>query len=419
MKYPCAHRFILYVLAGLLVAIAPPITAQTSLINSEGTGERWIGSWGTAQQPAATRSEMLDAQFNHQTLRQIVRVSLGGNRVRVRLSNAYGSEPLVIGEAGIALQEYGPNTVAGSHRMLTFNGQAGITLPPGATVVSDPVSLQVPNLRNLAVSLYLPQPTTSATQHLKARQTNYLSMQGNFAAASGQQAGFSSLCTEGYSHQTCTSSWYFLAGVEVETSLPAAAVVALGDSITNGAWSSGNENRRWTDVLARRLLANGQSLAVLNQGIGGNTLVVAGQSPTGRQRFERDVLEQPGAEFAVVLLGINDIRKGVSVDNLIAGHRTLIAQARDRGIKILGATLTPFGNGNDWQETQRTALNRWIRNSGEFDGVIDFDAALRDPENPRRLKPIYDSGDSLHPNDAGYEAMGYAIDLSWFRNAAP
>jgi lysophospholipase L1-like esterase len=196
-------------------------------------------------------------------------------------------------------------------------------------------------------------------------------------------------------------------------------IVALGDSITNGAWSSGNQNRRWTDVLARRLVADGQSLGVLNEGIGGNTLVAPGQGPNGQKRFERDVLSQPGAQFVVVMLGINDILKGVSADSLITGHRALISQARARGLKIFGATLTPFGNANDRQETRRLAVNQWIRTSGEFDAVIDFDAALRDPANPRRMRSIYDCGDSLHPNDAGYEAMGQAIDLSLFQRLTP
>lgn len=419
MEYRIAHRFLTFTLASLLVALAGPANAQTPRSSASAADALWVGTWGTSLQPAATRSEMLNTQFSHQTLRQIVRTSLGGDRVRVRLSNVYGTQPLVIGEAGIALQASGPYTVPGSNRMLTFNGQAGITLAPSATAVSDAVSLPVSVLQQLAVSLYLPQPTPAATQHLKARQTNYVSTPGNFVATAGQPGVFSDLCPNDPKLQACNSSWYFLAGVDVETSQPAAAVVALGDSITNGAWSSSNENRRWTDVLARRLAANGQSLAVVNQGIGGNTLVAAGQAPNGRQRFERDVLDQPGARFAVVLLGINDIHRGVSAENLIAGHRALIAQARDRGLKIIGATLTPSGRTNDRQELQRATLNHWIRFGGELDAVVDFDAALRDPANPRRMKPIFDCGDSLHPNDAGYEAMGNAVDLSLFGSAAP
>ncbi|WP_298232897.1 SGNH/GDSL hydrolase family protein [uncultured Azohydromonas sp.] len=418
MEYRVARRFFTSALASLLISLAGPASSQTAQLDASVASGYWVGSWSSAPQPAATRSEMDGPQFNHQTLRQIVRASLGGNRVRVRLSNAYGKQALVIGEAGIALRASGPSAVPGSNRTLTFNGQAGITLAPGATAVSDPVSLRVSSLQDLAVSIYLPQPTPAATQHLKSRQTNYVSTQGNFVAAAAQPGVFSNLCTEGQRYQNCSSSWYFLSGVEVESSPPAAAVVAFGDSITNGAWSSANKNRRWTDVLARRLADNGQSLAVLNQGIGGNALLSAGRGPSGRQRFERDVLDQPGAQFAIVLLGINDIKKGVAADNLIAGHRALIAQARARGLKIIGATLTPFGKANNRQEVQRSALNQWIRNSGEFDAVIDFDAALRDPNNPRRMRPGFDCGDSLHPNNAGYEAMGNAIDLALFRSAA-
>jgi lysophospholipase L1-like esterase len=209
----------------------------------------------------------------------------------------------------------------------------------------------------------------------------------------------------------CAAAGPAVAGGETVT------VVALGDSITNGALSSGNENRRWPDVLARRLIANGSNLAVVNQGIDGNTLVVGGAGPTAQRRFERDVLRQPGARFAVVLVGINDIRRGASADRLIPAFRALITQARARGLKIYGGTLTPFGGGSEYQEAQRLAVNRWIRNSGEYDAVIDFDAALRDPDRPRRMRPIFDSGDSLHPSDAGYEAMGKAINLILFRNS--
>jgi lysophospholipase L1-like esterase len=419
MKYPCLFRFLPIALTGLLVSFTPPTQAQARIVNAEATASQWVGTWGAAPQPAATTTESVNPQFNHQTLRQIVRTSMGGNRVRVRLSNVYGTAPLVVGEAQIALQWAGAANVPGSNRILTFSGQAGITLPPGATAVSDAVALPVPSLQSLSVSIYLPQPAPAATQHLKSRQTNYVSTPGNFAAVDSLPGTYSSLCTEGANPKTCTSSWYFLSGVEVETDQPAAVIVALGDSITNGAWSSGNQNRRWTDVLARRLVADGQSLGVLNEGIGGNTLVAPGQGPNGQKRFERDVLSQPGAQFVVVMLGINDILKGVSADSLITGHRALISQARARGLKIFGATLTPFGNANDRQETRRLAVNQWIRTSGEFDAVIDFDAALRDPANPRRMRSIYDCGDSLHPNDAGYEAMGQAIDLSLFQRLTP
>lgn len=401
-------------LAGLLAVLAHPVPAQMREGGAQAATLQWVGTWGSAQQPAATISETRDPQFNNQTLRQIVHVSLGGNRVRVRLSNAYGKAPLVVGEAQVALQQSGASNVAGSNRVLTFNGQAGITVPAGATVVSDPVTLQVPSLSNLSISVYLPQPTPAATQHQQSRQTSYLSAPGNYAGAADQPGVFSSRCDNGTNPLTCSSHWYFLAGVDVEAVVPAAAVVALGDSITNGSQTGTNKNRRWTDTLARRLIAGNRSVGVLNAGIGGNTLVAWGVGPNAQKRFERDVANQPGARYVIVLSGINDIKKNFSADSLITGYRSLITKARAQGLKIYGATLTPYGRATNEQEIQRQAVNRWIRTSGEYDAVIDFDAVLRDPANPRRLLPLYDSGDSLHPNNAGNDAMGNAINLTLF-----
>ena len=407
-----AKRVLSRALAGLLISTAGALPAWAQ---QGGASAYWVGSWGTAPQPAIAQAETTLGRFNNQTLRQIVHTSLGGQRLRVRLSNAFGTVPLVVGEARVALQAAGAATDPATDRVLTFNGQAGITLPAGATAVSDPVSLSFNSGQNLAVSIYLPVFTAATTQHLRARQTSYVSTPGNFTGAAAQPGVFSSLCTEGFNPKTCTSSWYFLTNVDVETATPLPAVVALGDSITNGAYSSANLNRRWTDALARRLRADGQTLGVLNQGIGGNTLVAWGQGGSMVKRFERDVAGQAGAKFAIVLGGINDIKKGFTADKLITGYQSLISQARQRHIRIYGATLTPNGRGTDAQEAQRQAVNAWIRNSGAFDAVVDFDAALRDPAAPCRLLPLYDGGDSLHPNDAGYEAMGQAVNLALFR----
>ena len=200
----------------------------------------------------------------------------------------------------------------------------------------------------------------------------------------------------------------------MEQATPAAAVVALGDSITNASQTGTNKNRRWTDTLASRLIGSNRSVGVLNAGIGGNTLVAWGVGPNAQKRFERDVLSQSGVRYVIVMIGINDIKKNFSADSLIAGYRSLITQARAKGLKIYGATLSPDGRATNAQETQRQAVNRWIRTSGEYDAVIDFDAVLRDPANARRLLPLYDSGDLLHPNNAGNDAMGNAINLSLF-----
>lgn len=407
-------RLLAVLLAGLPAFLANPALAQIREGGAEAATLQWVGTWSSAQQPATPASQITDPEFTNRTLRQIVHVSLGGNRLRVRLSNAYGKAPLVIGEAQVALQQSGASTVIGSNRVLTFNGQAGITVPAGATVVSDPVALQVPKLSNLSVSVYLPQPTPAATQHQQSRQTSYVSAPGNYVGAVDQPGVFSSRCDNGTNPLTCSSHWYFLAGVDVEQTVPTAAVVALGDSITNATHTGTNKNRRWTDTLARRLVADNRSVGVLNAGIGGNTLVAWGVGPNAQKRFERDVLSQPGARYVIVLIGINDIKKNFSADSLIAGYRALITQARAKGMKIYGATLTPYGRATNEQETHRQAVNRWIRTSGEYDAVIDFDALLRDPANVRRLLPLYDVGDSLHPNNAGHDAMGNAIKLSLF-----
>ncbi|WP_157268712.1 SGNH/GDSL hydrolase family protein [Azohydromonas aeria] len=410
---PARRRLLGAALVASLLAPARVVAAQPGAAPDAVPPPGWMATWSAAPQPPSSWFEAAFPRFENQTLRQVVHVSQGGSRLRVRLSNAYGTAPLVIGEAQVARQAVGPDNVPGSNRPLTFQGQAGITLAPGTTAVSDPVRLQVPAQGNLSVSLYLPQFTASVTRHLGSLQTNFVSTPGNFAAAASVPGVFSNLCNGGASFRNCSSPWLFIVGVDVESPRPA-AVVALGDSITNGASSSVNRNRRWTDVLARRLVVAGQAVAVLNQGIGGNTLVAPGRGPTVPQRFERDVLRQPGVRYVLLLIGINDIRRGVPAEVLIDACRALIVQAHARGLKVYGATLLPFGSPSDAMEAQRLAFNRWLRNAAEFDAVVDFDAAVRGPARPRRLRPDHDSGDGLHPSDAGHEALGRAIDLSLF-----
>jgi lysophospholipase L1-like esterase len=318
---------------------------------------------------------------------------------------------------------------------LTFGGHASVTIPPRAPALSDPVALSVPALSDLAVSIYLPQRTPAATLHASAFQHNYV--------VPGNATGAPSL-----PNPTVTTSWYFLSGVSVAASPRAAAIVALGDSITDGAVTTIDANHRWPDFLARRLQADRslRQLGVLNKGIGGNRILHAGNTLPGTPaagigplfgdsalaRFDRDVLAQPGARYMIVLLGINDIghptsvappSEAVTVDEMIAGYRQLIARAHEGGLKAFGATMTPFENTtipgyyNAENEAKRLAVNTWIRTSGEWDGVIDFDRAVRDPQHPLRMLPQYDSGDHLHPNDAGMRAMADAIPLRLFRDA--
>jgi lysophospholipase L1-like esterase len=308
---------------------------------------------------------------------------------------------------------------------VTFGGSRSIAIPEGAEVLSDPVSLAVGSGRNLAISLFTAGETGPATVHGSALQTNYVSDAGNFAAEDGAN-GFAKT----------TGSWYFLSAVEVLSPTGVkGAVVALGDSITDGASSRPKKNERWTDVLARRLLASHTEIAVLNAGISGNRVLTT--SPCWGQnalaRLGRDVLAQAGIEAVILFEGTNDIgqpdtpatennpclsRTQVTADEIIAGYKQIIARTHARGLKIFGATILPYQGFGAWTamgEAKRVAVNQWIRTSGAFDGVIDFDAALRDPATPARMAPQYDSGDHLHPGPAGHEAMGNAVDLALFR----
>ena len=354
-----------------------------------------------------------DAGFSNQTVRMVVRMSIGGEELRVRFSNAFGAAEVTIGAAHVALAGSSAAIVAGTDRALTFSGQASFTIPPGAMVLSDPVRLHVPTLARLAVSVFLPAATGPATWHLLANQTTYIS--GGDLCASTDMLGAK---TE--------ESWYLLSGVDVLASERTAAVVTLGDSITDGAYSTLDSNHRWPDVLAEQLAkrdaANSEPLAVLNEGISGNRLLHDVDGPNALARFDRDVLSQDGVRYLMVLEGINDIgwphiRGGkyagdtVSAEEMIAALRQIAERAHAHGIRVFGGTLTPF-EGAFYEtpdgEAEREAVNQWIRTSGAFDSVIDFDKVTRDPNNPGRFLPAYDSGDHLHPGDAGYQAMGRA-----------
>ena len=357
--------------------------------------------------------------FTNQTLRQIVRTSVGGSRLRVVLSNTFGAAPLTIGAAHIALRdkEDAIHTTRGS--ALTFSGRPSVTIPAYAIVYSDPVSLAAPALADLAIDLYLPGTTnTSAplTMHGSSFQTNYISETGN-------HAGLPKLPTV-----ATTRSWFVVSRVEINGSDTAGVIVAFGDSITDGAASTPDTNSRWPDVLARRLLTapTPVKIGMLNAGIGGNRVLGEGTYGSGINalaRFEMDALNHPGVTHVIVMEGINDIGNArqnpiPTAEDLIAAHKQLITRAHARGVKIIGATLTPFwgaGYYTDAGEAKRQALNEWIRTGKAYDGVIDFDQATRDPSDPKKFLAEYDSCDHLHPSDAGYKAMGEAIDLGLFK----
>lgn len=425
-------------LAFSLLEIHSPVLAQAGRTN-----EHWVGTWATAEvgrpqtvppqaAPPAPTPPGQPAQgqnaapapflhFNNQTLRQIVHTSIGGSRARVILSNGFGTSPLTIAAAHIALRNKEAAIMPGSDRTLTFSGRPSITIPAGAIVYSDPVDLRVPPLADLAIDLYLPGDTNTPsplTMHNGAFQTNHISQTGN-------HVGMTTLPLV-----ATTQSWFLLSRVEVMAPESVGAVVAFGDSITDGTRSTPDTNNRWPDHLARRLTArpNNVEIGVLNAGIAGNRVLSEGAFSAGINalaRFERHVLGQAGVTHVVVLEGINDIGQArqnptPTAEDIIAGHTQLIERARTRGLKIYGATLTPFEGANYFTregEAKRQLVNQWIRTSKAYDAVIDFDAATRDPANPTRFLAQYDSGDHLHPNDAGYQAMANAIDLALFKPA--
>jgi lysophospholipase L1-like esterase len=364
-------------------------------------------------------------QYSNQTLREIVRTSIGGDHVRVRITNTFGTDTLVIGSAHIAVSSSGSRIVPGTDRVLTFSGKTSVSIPAGAPVLSDPVRLHVKPMSQLAVSIYLPEPTKSETSTL-FQGASYVSLSsGNHVAAIDLPSA------------SPLSAWPFLSGVNVASSKKGAAIVALADSATLTS--------EWPRFLGARLQERGRTdhLGVVSVALAGNRLLHNSASPSGPAapnpqwgqsaltRFDRDVLAQAGVKHVIVFIGLNDIAgpggffppsEAVSVDDLIAGFRQLIARAHEQSLTIIGCTLPPLegntslpGYDTPANEAARVALNDWIRTSGEFDGVVDVDHVLRDPSHPTRLLPIYDSGDHLHPNAAGGQAIANAIDLRLFR----
>jgi lysophospholipase L1-like esterase len=377
---------------------------------------QWVASWAASPQTAIPGSPDA-AGFDDQTVRNIVFSSVSGDVVRVRFTNTFGDQPLDIGDASIAVAGPGAATTGRSAR-LTFGGQPGIQIPTGGEALSDPVRMDVPALHDLAVSVYLPDATGSATEHSLGVQTNYV--------ASGDHAGDPSAAA----YTGTRPSWYFIDAVDVIAQPQVrGTLVAFGDSITDGFASTVNANARWPNDLARRLDSRHDTLAVADEGISGDRVLTSDLccGENALARFDRDVVDRAGAKEVILLMGINDIGFSVTPPNpvtnplpdvsaaqIIAGYQQIIAQAHAVGLKIIGATLTPFNGAGYWSaagEVKRETVNRWILTSGEFDGVIDFAKVVADPTDPTRMAMKYDSGDHLHPNDAGYQAMANAIPL--------
>jgi lysophospholipase L1-like esterase len=395
--------------------------------------EHWVVTWATsaliyrapapAVPPSATPPPAANPNaparprppqaFNNQTVRMVVHTSIGGKRLRLQLTNPFGGGPVEVGAAHVALRDKESSIVPGSDRVLTVSGSKTFRMIPGETLISDPVDLEFAPLADLAVSLYFPAPTGPLASHSLGLHTTYISAEGDFTAQTA------------IPEPTTTAAYYWISALDVAAPPDAAAIVTLGDSITDGAASTANQDRMWPARLAARLQANKATanIAVANEGISGNRILADGSGVAALSRLDHDVLLQTGAKWVMFLEGINDIgnqartNTGLTSADLIAAMRQIVDRAHLAGLKVIGCTLTPYegaGYYSEAGEVMREAENDFIRSSGVFDAVVDFDAAVRDPQDPKQYRTDMQSGDHLHPSDAGYQAMADAIDLSIF-----
>lgn len=399
--------------AGVLLLLAAAIAPAQSIAKDA----HWVAAWAAAMD---SPGPALPAQ----TLRQIVRPSIAGSSVRIRLSNLFGTAPLTLGAVHLARRADGSAIQPASDHVVTFGGKPVVTLAKGDAVLSDPVALPVAAFEELAISVYLPHGAATSTIHSVGNQTVYIVPARDMTAAAALPAG------------DTDDSRYFLSDVEVAAGADARVIVALGDSITDGVGSTEERNARWPDALAARLQADPKlaAIAVVNAGVAGNRILNDAdkpyRGPSTLNRFDRDALDKPGIRWIVLLQGGNDISAGevltsakakVSAEQIIQGMKTLIERAHAKGVKVIGATLLPKGGTtfpkapSPAAEAKRQAVNAWIRGGGAFDAVVDFERVMRDPAQPDRLLPAYDSGDHLHPNDDGYRAMAAAIDLGFLK----
>lgn len=404
------------------------VLGERSADAAAGGKESWITSWAATPGPR-WGSEMpapfgVPETLEGVTIRQVARISVGGKKVRVVLSNEFGTEPLTIGAASVAVAATkGALAGAGAAR-LTWGGRSSVVVPPGAPIVSDPVDLPVEPLASLAVSIYLPEKTAISTVHWDGAQTTYISGPGDFTTAPA------------FAADTTLKQRLFLSGIQVDAKPAARAVVFFGDSITDGYCSTVDANGRWPDHIAERLQQAGHAnIAVVNQAYSGNRVLSNGMGVNALARLNADVLSQPHLSTLVLMMGINDIGwpgekaltprdRQPTADDIIVGYQQIIDRVHARGARIMGATLTPFADTNQGTPTEgyytpekekiRLAVNQWIRTSGRFDGVIDFDKVIEDPARRGHMRSAFDCGDHLHPNDAGYSAMAAAVDLRQF-----
>jgi len=402
----------------MLVVLASLALAPARGSSADQSPDHWVGTWATSPLLAGAQGPngAHPPEYKDATLRQIVHVSIGGPSIRVRFSNTFGATPLVISSAHVAVSAGSGAIRPDSDKALTFNGQPSVTIPAGAPAYSDPLDFNLAPLSDLAITIHVASAPQAITTHQGSSATSYL--QSGDAVSSADMSSAMHI-----------PHWYFLEGVDVESPRAVGAVVTFGDSITDGAFSKQDANSRWPDDLARRLAANKKTsgVGVLNEGIGGNRLLHDIAGPNALARFDRDVLAQSGVRWLVVLEGINDIgyittaaarnEQPPTTQDLIAAYQQIILRAHAHHIRVYGCTILPFEGAHYYTpegEVVRQAVNKWIRTSGAFDAVIDLDAATRDSTDPAHLKAGADSGDHLHPGDAGYKVMADAIDLKLF-----
>lgn len=418
VNFSCSKTLALFAVIFLAVAGAQSQKIETNW------NRTWVGAWAASQQIPEPRNTVPLDSLQNATLRQVIHLSVGGEMIRLRVSNAFGTEPLhllavhVARPVSPATSQIEPET----DKAVTFNGNPDVLVPVGAEYFSDPLKYPVKPLSNLTITMQIEAAPGQETSHPGSRATSYLAQGVPVTVAEMPKA-------------TTIEHWYFLSGLDVTAPANAAAVVALGDSITDGHGATTNGNNRWTDDLAQRIqdAKLGHEVSVLNEGTGGNRLLEYGLGPDALARFNRDVLSQTGARYLIVLEGVNDLgmlthdRTATEAEHndlthrIIGSFRQIITRAHARGIKVIGGTIMPFVGSAYYHpgaltEADRQAINTWIRAKGHFDAVVDFDRVIRDPAHPDRLRPDYDSGDHLHPSVVGYNAMAKAIPLALFQD---
>jgi lysophospholipase L1-like esterase len=404
-----------------LAAIAAALIGATSSMPASAT---WVASWAASPHaPLGTEGPFAAASYDNVTLTQILRVSEGGSQLRVRFSNRYGPGPLTIGAARVVRIDDAGKEIAGSSRTLTFGGDASAVIPRGSPFVSDAVKLDLPSLSRLKVEFYLPKPTGPCTCHLTGVDELAVSPPGNFVG-------------KPFTPASKTQFRAFLSAIEVDSPKALGTIVTFGDSITDGVGATAGANRRWPDILANRLQAAGKHWAVANAAISGNRILSPGMGESALARFDEDVLSLPNVKYVIVFEGVNDIgnrfgargpgqpnlpgldQPEITVEQMIAGYKQIIARAHDKGIKVIGSPIGPYKGAGYWSEegeAARQKINDWILKGGAFDGIVRIDTAFADPADPRQMREGYHMGDHLHGSDAGLKAVGDSIDLNLFK----